>query len=264
MKKKQGFTLIELLVVIAIIALLMSILMPALSRVKIQANTVLCQSHLHQWALIWKMFADEKLEIVDEDDASNNYIKKAGSFQNRQGFNRWANIVYEYSRGSMDDEVWLCTVARKTYMEGGRNPNMAWENGSGLRGGYSVNLWCGSNSGDGKLSTGQQEFWGTPYVKGADKVPLFGDAQHSNADPVATDDPLPYESDTWTPSAHEMQRFCIKRHPPYHVFLLYLDFSTKRVTLKELWRQKWHRTYDVFSDLPDWPEWMSDIPNPAF
>ena len=55
MHKHRGFTLTELLVVISIIALLMSILMPTLSRVRKQARAVTCQSSLHQWTLIWSI-----------------------------------------------------------------------------------------------------------------------------------------------------------------------------------------------------------------
>ena len=50
---RKGFTLIELLVVIAIIALLLAVLMPAMSRVRKQARTMACQSNLHEWSLIF-------------------------------------------------------------------------------------------------------------------------------------------------------------------------------------------------------------------
>ena len=46
--KRQGFTLIELLVVVSIIALLVSILLPALGRARESAKTVVCASHLRQ------------------------------------------------------------------------------------------------------------------------------------------------------------------------------------------------------------------------
>src|SRR5258708_40121630 len=57
--KRQAFTLVELLVVIGIIALLIAILLPALSKARAQGNWVKCQSNMKQLFTGYLMYTQD-------------------------------------------------------------------------------------------------------------------------------------------------------------------------------------------------------------
>jgi prepilin-type N-terminal cleavage/methylation domain-containing protein/prepilin-type processing-associated H-X9-DG protein len=69
---RRGFTLIELLVVIAIIALLMSILMPALNRAREQGKRIACLNNLKQLAMGWILYADDNDDKVTYANTGRN------------------------------------------------------------------------------------------------------------------------------------------------------------------------------------------------
>lgn len=68
---KNGFTLIELLVVIAIIAILGSMILPALSRSKEKAKRIACTNNIRQLTLASLMYAGDNRDQFEEAGSAN-------------------------------------------------------------------------------------------------------------------------------------------------------------------------------------------------
>jgi prepilin-type N-terminal cleavage/methylation domain-containing protein len=266
MRKRSGFTLIELLVVIAIIALLMALLMPALQRVKKQARGVACLSRLKQWGVYFAIYAEEH---------DGRFM--AGHTAQPQP-NRWVSAMGSYYK--WDDEFTCCPNARKPWVDefgidsGTEGTDlgvtMAWGYmdqdhwAKPMKGSYGINGYC-VNVPPGREARGDASwYWRGPNVAGAAYVPLFLGAQRYNGVVDSMDEPPVYDGQGWADAGDgRMVRYCLNRHGGF-VNGVFLDFSARKIGLKELWVFKWHRKYDASGPwtraggvLPsDWPEWM--------
>ena len=277
MNNRRGFTLIELLVVIAIIALLMAILMPALQRVKGQAQAISCQARLREWGLIFKLYTD------DYD----------GYFNEGWGVGEttlWPNALRPYYKDNWD--MLLCpTATREMANEADWGTfKAAWRDISLPRGGsyrylfsYSINSWTNYMHGD-RGDRWEEWFWkrvnntttvapGTRTSLGRpvslNTIPVFGDATWHDAWPRDTDTPSPSMDAFGIGNkgvSGEINHFAINRHDG-HVGMLLMDWSTRRVGLKELWTLKWHRSFITNGPWTraggarpeDWPVWLRNF-----
>src|SRR6266511_4108130 len=76
----QGFTLIELLVVIAIIAILASLLLPALSKAKAKAQSIACLNSLKELQLAWQLYTDDHNDLLPVSLMDANWRGIPGSW----------------------------------------------------------------------------------------------------------------------------------------------------------------------------------------
>ena len=98
-----AFTLIELLVVIAIIAILASMLLPALAKAKCKALSTKCMNNQRQWALAFKMYADDNRDYVPEE---GDVSKTIFTTNNSDG---WYNMVAPYAGQKSLSSLYIST-----------------------------------------------------------------------------------------------------------------------------------------------------------
>ena len=252
MRNRSGFTLIELLVVIAIVALLMAILMPALQRVKKQAQAVACMSNIKQWSYCWHMYLEDSGgKSPTGDHASGDWPNKLRPFYRDRG------------------KLTLCPTATKPYDYGGKVPFGAWrwtpqgggwtdfENKTGEDyGSYGMDEWLGDRE--------NENCWRTREQKNANNIPLFFDCVVWDTYPSDTQGPPDLDGLVVLPN--EMHLVCINRHKGY-INTVFVDLNVRRVGLKEIWTLDWHRNFNTEgiwtaaggAVASDWPVWMRNF-----
>ncbi|HBG25649.1 MAG: hypothetical protein A2Y10_16045 [Planctomycetes bacterium GWF2_41_51] len=115
--KAKGFTLVELLVVISIIALLLAVLMPALSKARDQGQRVVCLSNLRTLTTAWCAYAaDNSYAIV----GGITGVSDAPNDKPEYYWNAWVEVPqdaagnytggsigasFEFTDASMEDEI---------------------------------------------------------------------------------------------------------------------------------------------------------------
>ncbi len=248
MKKFKGFTLIELLVVIAIIALLLAIVMPALSLAKEKAKNLSCRANVRSLALALRLYSEQtngKLFSYYDGLYLNQLTDHIGEL----------NKVRYCPSTKVDESVtstsWGSSRTSWTWARGVQEP----EHGS-----YGLNGWLYAYPDDydnswveSKVNLERKSFPNTLQARSSAQVPVFFDAIWVDAWPQDTDTVQSSlnldigHSGNDRPVTNHIRRLLIRRHRGGSN-LSFLDGHVESVKLEKLWSLKWHREYMQFHD----------------
>ena len=265
MKSQMTFTKKDVAVTLGCLIFLLANLGAIGAGGRRRAKEAVCLSNLRKWGVCFQLYAND----------NDGYFMEGRALIDPRINDYWNEALRQYYR---NPDLRCCPEAvipstEIGHGQGGSGTFIAWGVFTdawapmvpGDYGSYGMNGWIFNppNPPDGGWVPGGN-FWRTPNVTGGDNIPLFMDCQWLDGWPQHTDNPSEFDGQRW--DIDQIGHFCINRHSGY-VNSAFLDFSARKVGLKELWTLKWHREYQT--DGPwticggvqpeDWPEWMQDF-----
>lgn len=264
---RQGFTLVELLVVISIIAVLLSILMPSLNKVRGQATSVACLNNLRQLSLGFMMYVQ----------SNNNKGPQSLFGYYESGYIPWTEQILPYMGDSKYrsnpekymQKVMFCPATIPPVYSTGYSPGLPknrWRydaesstqshmKGRQIEGSYGINVYVGGGKYDDYVGSTWKEYTMSyrTTIPGKADIPVFGDCTWSESAPRDTD-PAPRRnfSDSTTPNDFWqicMYRYYMNRHNK-KINFSFSDGHCASVPLTNLWNLQWNKGFKKIANVP--------------
>lgn len=244
----RAFTLVECLAVTSIIALLLSILVPVMGKVRQQSIKILCQAKLKSWSVVCASYTTDNnnrfpLGIINYNldvDTAHQALWVGGLKNYYQDHEmRRCPATIQTNTSDIAKGVWIYSK------------NLSRSLNPGDYGSYGINGWVDSITQGLNESTHSNsvDFWQrTDLAKNMDKIPVMLDAVAFFALPGQYDRPpknLRSITAATSVSMPQIARFSIPRHPSGTVNSLFMDSSVRSVKTGQLCSLKWYKSYDT-------------------